>query len=32
MNLLATEFGDTARFKGAGESNRVTGNGISTVF
>ena len=26
LNLLATGFGDTARFKGAGESDRVTGN------
>ena len=26
LNLLSTDFGDTARFKGAGESDRVTGN------
>ena len=30
--LLATECDDTARFKGAGESDRVTANGISPVF
>ena len=26
LNLLVTDFGDTARFKRAGESDRVTGN------
>ena len=32
LNLLATELGNTGRFKGAGRSDRVTDNGISPVF
>ena len=32
LNVLAADFGDTARSKGAGESDRATGNCISRVL